>query len=66
MPLQRQKHISQNVGIVARPLAGASAAFATRESGCHWVAAATPANVVAEIFRKRRREMYSMCSSSSS
>ncbi len=50
--------------MVAMPLAGASAAFAMRDSGCHCVVAATPANVVAEIFRKRRREMYSMVGSS--
>jgi shikimate 5-dehydrogenase len=39
MPPQRQKHISQKVGMVVTvPGAASAAAWAMLTSGCHWVA----------------------------
>ena len=56
MPPQRQKHISQIVGIVTTLPAAPGAAFALRIRGSHCVATVVAPIVAAEICRNRRRE----------
>jgi hypothetical protein len=55
MPPQRQKHISQNVGVAVTPFAAGASAAITYATRGNCVAAAAAPNVPAEIFRNRRR-----------
>ena len=60
MPPQRQKHISQKVGIVVTMPAGAWAAWARPRIGDHCEPTAVAPKVAAETVRKRRRETCDM------
>jgi hypothetical protein len=60
MPPQRQKHISQKVGMVfTSPPAGGAAAIA-RDRGSICAAASPPPKLAAEIFRNRLRDNLSV------